>query len=155
MKPESHLKKPVRWHPVAAHVLWWVCAASVLTFTVLATTGSRAATAVSVGKRSPIYIQMQVQSQIHLPDTGAHPLYLINDSISRINPLSIGDIGLIEIVQPDSAAVRYGTRNVVRVYTKEFVLTHQERFPGVPMIAPDTIANPGTSEDAGKDTTRP
>lgn len=72
-------------------------------------------------------------------DTDAPAVYIVNDSISKVNPFTMTDIGLIDIVQPDSALAHYGTRNVIRVYTREFVRLHPGRFPGVPVIAPDTI----------------
>jgi hypothetical protein len=73
------------------------------------------------------------------------PVYVINDSISQVNPFTMKDIGLIDIVQPDSALAHYGSRNVIRVYTREFVNQHPARFPGVPVIAPDTISRVDTA----------
>jgi hypothetical protein len=77
------------------------------------------------------------------------PVYVINDSVSQVNPFTMKDIGLIDIVQPDSALAHYGSRNVIRVYTREFVRQHPARFPGVPVIAPDTIPGADTAPAGG------
>ena len=111
------------------------CVFVALVMAVAAATASRPATAAPGGPA--------VGARIALRDT-AHPVYIINDTVSQRDPFSMADIGLIDIVQPDSALAHYGTRNVIRVYTQAFILAPRDRFGGVPVIAPATLPDTGS-----------
>lgn len=73
-----------------------------------------------------------------LPDS-ARSVILVNDTIQVGLHLHPEEIGLMEIVNGDSS--RPATRNLrmIRIYTKEFIRQHPERFSDVPEAQADTL----------------
>lgn len=75
-------------------------------------------------------------------DTGSHPIYILNDTVrpEGFSHLNMQDIGLMELGRPDSLAMMRGdTIDVIRLFTKEFMRQHPERFSDVPAATVDTL----------------